>query len=54
MSIRDQSTAASKYLELIPLELYPTASTNEEIDYARQLAVKKAKSEALLARVAVG
>lgn len=33
---------------------YPTASSMEETDYARHLAVKKAKSDELLAKVAVG
>lgn len=56
MSIRDQSTAASKYLELIPVELQATASTVEEADYARSMAVRSAKSQELLkkARTAVG
>eukprot|EP00435_Cladocopium_sp_Y103_P065348 s243_g27.t1 len=52
MALRDGSTAASRYLELVPLELYPTASTLEETDYARDLALRGAKSQQLLARVA--
>jgi hypothetical protein len=52
MSIRDHSTAASKYLELIPLELHPTASTLEESDFARSMAVKDAKSSELLKKAA--
>ena len=48
MAVRDNSTAASRYLELIPMEAYPTASTAEEADYARNLAVKNAKSQGLL------
>ena len=52
MSLRDGSTAASKYLELVPLELYPTATSLEETDFARSLAVKGAKSQELLDRVA--
>ena len=51
MGIRDGSSAASWYLELVPMELYPTAATLEESDFARSLAVKNAKSEALLSRV---
>ena len=54
MGIRDKSSAASRYLELIPMDLYPTASSMEETDYARHLAAKKAKSDELLAKVAVG
>ena len=50
--IRDNSTAASRYLELIPMETYPTASTLAEADYARGLALKNAKSEELMRRVA--
>ena len=34
MAVRDNSTAASRYLELIPMEAYPTASTAEEADHA--------------------
>ena len=52
MGVRDQSTAASKYLELIPLELHPTASTLEEADFARSMAVKNAKSAELLRKAA--
>ena len=48
MGMRDGSTAASRYLELIPMEVYPTPSTMEEADYARSLAVQRAKSEQLL------
>eukprot|EP00435_Cladocopium_sp_Y103_P060385 s256_g22.t1 len=48
MGIRDGSTTASRYLELIPMEAYPMASTNEEMDFARGLAVRHAKSEKLL------
>ena len=51
MSIRDGSTAAAKYLELIPMDLYPTASSLAESDFARNLAVRNAKSEELLMRV---
>lgn len=51
MGVRDGSTAASRYLELIPMEVYPTASTVEEADYARSLAVRSAKSERLLEQV---
>ena len=35
MGIKDGSTTASRYLELVPIELYPTAATIEEADYAR-------------------
>ena len=51
MALKDGSSAASRYLELVPMELYPTAATLEESDFARSLAVKNAKSEALLSRV---
>lgn len=51
MSLRDGSTAASRYLELIPMDLYPTAATLAESDFARNLAVKNAKSEELLTKV---
>ena len=51
MGMRDGSTAASRYLELIPTEVYPMAATMEETDYARELAVKHAKSERLLEQV---
>ena len=51
MAIRDKSTAASRYLELIPMETYPTASTLAEADYARSLALRNAKSEELMRRV---
>ena len=51
MVVKDGSTMASKYLELVPIELYPTAATMEEADYARGLAVQQAKSEKLLERV---
>ena len=50
MGMRDGSTTASRYLELIPMEVYPTPSTMEEADYARSLAVQRAKSEQLLER----
>ena len=50
MGIRDGSTAASRFLELIPQELYATASTLEESDFARTLAIRQAKSEELLAK----
>ena len=36
------------------MDLYPTASSMEEADNARHLAVKKAKSDELLTKVAVG
>eukprot|EP00435_Cladocopium_sp_Y103_P065997 s127_g28.t1 len=45
MAVRDNTTAASKYLELIPMEAFPTAATLDEVDYARGLAVKSAKRE---------
>lgn len=51
MGIRDGTSTASRYLELIPMELYQTASTLEETDYARTLAVRNAKSEKLLEQV---
>lgn len=51
MSLRDGSTAASRYLELIPMDLYPTAATLAETDFARNLAVKNAKSDELLTKV---
>ena len=51
MGIRDGSSAASRYLELIPMETYPTAATLEESDFARNLAVKYAKSQRLLDQV---
>ena len=51
MGIRDNSTAASRYLELIPMETYPTASTLAEADYARSLALRNAKSEELMRKV---
>lgn len=53
MGIRDNSTAASRYLELIPMETYPTASTLAEADYARNLALRNAKSEELMQKVNV-
>ena len=53
MGIRDNSTAASRYLELIPMEIYPTASTLAESDYARSLALRNAKSEELMKKVSV-
>ena len=51
MGVRDGSTAASRYLELIPMEVYPMGTTIEEADYARGLAVRQAKSEKLLEQV---
>ena len=51
MGIRDNSTAASRYLELIAMEIYPTASTLAESDYARNLALRNAKSEELMKKV---
>ena len=51
MGIKDGSSTASRYLELVPIELYPTALAMEEADYARGLAVRAAKSEQLLERV---
>ncbi len=51
MSLRDGSTAASRYLELIPMDLYPTAASLAESDFARNLAVRNAKSEELLLKV---
>ena len=51
MGIRDNSTAASRYLELIPMEIYPTASTLAESDFARSLALRNAKSEELMKKV---
>lgn len=51
MGIRDNSTAASRYLELIPMETYPTAATLAEADYARKLALRNAKSEEIMKKV---
>ena len=51
MSLRDGSTAASRYLELIQMDLYPTAASLAESDFARNLAVRNAKSEELLMKV---
>ena len=48
MSVRDKTDAASKWLELLPVEPYPGVTTPGEDSYARSLAVKVAKSEALL------
>lgn len=50
MGIKDGTTTASRYLELVPIELYPTAATMEEADFARGLAVRQARSEQLLER----
>ena len=51
MGIRDNSTAASRYLELIPMETDPTAATLAEADYARKLALRNAKSEEIMKKV---
>ena len=50
MGIRDGTTRASRFLELVPQETYATASTMEENEFARTLAIKEAKSERLLAQ----
>ena len=50
MGIKDGSTTVSRYLELVPIGLYPTAATIEEA-YSRGLAVQHVKSEKLLERV---
>ena len=44
MGVCDGTTAASRYLELIPMDIYPMGSTIEEADFARGLAVRQAKS----------
>ena len=51
MGLRDNSTAASRYLELIPMETYPTAATLAEADYARGLALRNARSEEMMSKV---
>eukprot|EP00438_Fugacium_kawagutii_P028805 Skav222861 [mRNA] locus=scaffold2201:87314:93953:- [translate_table: standard] len=48
MSERDGSNVASKYLELIPLEVYPSGTTEEEIGFARQAALRAAKSDEVM------
>lgn len=53
MTLRDKSDLASRYLELIAFETFPGATTSTEADYARNLAVKAAKSEELLKRAVV-
>ena len=47
-SLRDRTDAAARWLELLPTEIYPTATTYAEDLFARGLAVSAAKSEALL------
>lgn len=37
MAERDGSNIAPKYLELIPLEVYPSCTTEDEVGFARQL-----------------
>ena len=51
MALRDGSSIASKYLELIPTETWPTATSEAETGYARSVAFKAAKSEELLERM---
>ena len=53
MTLRDKSDLASRYLELIAFETFPGATTSTETDFARNLAVKAAKSEELLKKAAV-
>ena len=51
MSLRDGSSIAAKYLELIPTETWPTATSEAETGFARSVAFKAAKSEELLERM---
>eukprot|EP00438_Fugacium_kawagutii_P008892 Skav234759 [mRNA] locus=scaffold2327:79052:85672:+ [translate_table: standard] len=48
MGIRDNTNAASRYLEIIPSELFPTGATEAETEFARKAAYSAAKGEALL------
>eukprot|EP00438_Fugacium_kawagutii_P004070 Skav200561 [mRNA] locus=scaffold2256:136068:151169:+ [translate_table: standard] len=48
MAMRDGSDAASRFLELIPGETYPTGATEGETHYARSAAYQQAKSEAVM------
>eukprot|EP00438_Fugacium_kawagutii_P028342 Skav219237 [mRNA] locus=scaffold1242:29107:30660:+ [translate_table: standard] len=54
MAIRDGTNVASKFLELIPQEAYPTGTTDGEVLYARETAYKTAKSEELMSRMTSG
>ena len=51
MGLRDGSSIASRYIELIPSETWPTATSEAETGFARSVAFKAAKSEALLERM---
>ena len=51
MGVRDGSNVASKYLELLPSQVYPTGSTDAEMGFAREVAYKHARNEDLLHRV---
>ena len=48
MSVRDGSNVASKFLELLPSQIYPTGATDAETGYAREIAYKHARNEELL------
>ena len=54
MSIRDKSDAASRWIELLPLEDAPTASSQGEDFLARSMAVQQAKSDELLRKASRG
>lgn len=54
MSIRDKSDAASRWIELLPFEDAPTASSQGEDFLARRMAVQHAKSDELLRKASRG
>lgn len=54
MALRDKSDVAAKWLELLPQASYSSATTPAEDHYARGLAVRAAKSDALLRKTAQG
>ncbi|CAE7175988.1 hypothetical protein AK812_SmicGene26686 [Symbiodinium microadriaticum] len=50
MSLRDNSDRFGKFLELLPDDVVGTATTLDEVEFARTLAVKQAKADEILAR----
>ena len=48
MTMRDGSDTAARWLELLPVQTYPTATSINEDLYAKSIAVQSAKAEAAL------